>query len=227
MNIAIIPARSGSKRIKSKNIKNFLGKPIISYTIEKLKKTSLFKKIYVSTDCSKIAKISMNYGAEVPFLRSKKLAGDHILTKDVISDFIDNIDIPLNKIKSVFCVYPCTPLLEKEDLFRGLKLFKKNNSSFVYPVLRYKHPIQRSFSINKANKIKYLLPKYELYRTQDLKPFFHDAGQFYISSPKIWKSKKKLHTDCACFEINYLNGIDIDDLNDWKVSEIIYKFKYQ
>ena len=223
MKIAIIPARSGSKRIKNKNIKNFLGKPIISYTIKKLKESGLFKKIYVSTNCQKIAKISKKYGAEVPFIRDNRLAGDNISTIDVISNFLTSSLIAKMKIELVCCVYPCTPLLQISDIKKGIRLFFKKKSSFVYPVLKYKHPIQRSFTMSKLGKIKYFFPKYETYRTQDLKIHFHDAGQFYISSPHNWKNKKKLHIDSICFETKNFNAIDIDDLDDWKMAELIFK----
>ena len=224
MNIAIIPARSGSKRIKSKNIKLFFGKPIIKYTIEKLIKSKIFNKVYVSTNSKKIAKISKESGADVPFLRNENLSGDKISTKDVISDFINKIKFSVSNINYVFCVYPCTPLLEIKDLKKGLQLSKKNHSSFVYPVLKYKHPIQRSFKLI-HNTPKYIYPKFHSYNTQNLDNYFHDAGQFYISSINNWLSNKSLHLNSKCFEIDLFNGVDIDDLDDWKLTELIYKYK--
>ncbi len=225
MLIAILPARSGSKRIKNKNIKNFLGKPIISYTINRLKKSNLFDEIYVSTDSNKIAYVAKNYGAKVPFLRDKSLSGDKISTLDVIKDFVNNEYFINKKIKIVCCVYPCTPLINIKDIEKGIKIFHKQKKGFVYPCLRYKHPIQRSFSLNKNKSIKYLFPKFENKRTQEFKYFYHDAGQFYISSFENWKNKNKMHTDATSFEISNLNAIDIDDLEDWKMAELIFKQK--
>ncbi len=225
MQIAILPARSGSKRIKNKNIKNFLGKPIISYTINKLKKSKLFDEIYVSTDDKKIQKIAENYGAKVPFLRNKLLAGDKINTISVIRDFLNNNYFLDKKINIVCCVYPCTPLFKISDLRKGIKLFIKQNKSFVYPCLKYKHPIQRSFQLTAKNSIKYLFPKFEKIRTQDLKDFYHDAGQFYISNKFNWKNKNNIHTNATSFVISNFNAIDIDDLDDWKLAELIFKNK--
>ena len=224
MRIAIIPARSGSKRIKNKNIKKFYGKPIISYTIQNLLNSKIFDKIYVSTNSKKIAKICKNYGASVPFLRERRLADDNTSTIDVIANFLQKID---NKkiIKIVCCVYPCTPLMDVNDIKKGIKLYLNQRKSFVYPVLKYKHPIQRSFLLSSKGKINYHFPKYEKYRTQDLKKSYHDAGQFYVSNFNNWINKKSLHIDATGFEIDSKNAIDIDDLDDWNLAENLYKLK--
>ena len=115
MNIAIIPARGGSKRIKKKNIKIFFSKPMIYWTIDILKKSKLFKKIYVTTDSSDIRKIAKKYGALVPFLRNSDLADDQTPTLPVIRDAIKRIVVN-NKIKNVCCVYPCSPFVTTKDL---------------------------------------------------------------------------------------------------------------
>ena len=225
MKIAIIPARSGSKRIKNKNIKNFLGKPIISYTILNLLKSKVFDKIYVSTNSKKIAKISEKYGASVPFLRENKLADDKTSTIDVISNFLKKKNFNKNKIKIVCCVYPCTPLLDVNDLKKGIKIFLRQKKSFVYPILKYKHPVQRSFYITKKGGISYHFPKFEKFRTQDLKSSYHDAGQFYISNFNNWINRSSLHIDATGFEISFKNAIDIDDPDDWTLAEYLYKIK--
>ena len=121
----IIPARQGSKRIKNKNIINIEKKPIISYSILTAKRTGLFKKIIVSTDSNKIAKISKKYGAEVPFLRSKKLSDDKTSTKDVLIDAVKK-----NKISDeyVFLIYATNPLLNEIDIIKSFKYLKKLKS---------------------------------------------------------------------------------------------------
>ena len=123
MTICIIPARSGSKRVKKKNIKLFFGKPIISYAIQLAKSCGLFKRIVVSTDSYKISTIAKKYGAEVPFLRSKKLANDFTPTVDVLIDCINKISSQATKYH--FCLYPCTTLLFKKDLINSFKKIKK------------------------------------------------------------------------------------------------------
>ena len=89
MTICIIPARSGSKRLKNKNIKKFNGKPIISYAIKIAKSSGLFSKIVVSTDSKKISNIAKKYGAQVPFLRSRRLSNDFASTSEVLIDCIN------------------------------------------------------------------------------------------------------------------------------------------
>ena len=122
MKICLIPARSGSKRIKNKNIKLFFGKPMIAYAIENAKKTKLFDKIIVSTDSKKIAKISSKYGAEIPFLRPKKLADDKTVDKTVINHFLKNFK---QRIEYLCYLYPNSPLLKTSTLIKGFKQISK------------------------------------------------------------------------------------------------------
>ena len=149
MIVAIIPARKNSKRIKKKNIKSFFGRPMIYWTIRTLKKTKLFDKIYVSTDCSNTAKISKKYGAEVPFLRSKYISDDKTHVNEVIKNYLKKIT-KLNKRKIMFtCViYPATPLLNYNDLIKSFKILK-TGYDYVFSTMQFAHPIQRGFYLNK------------------------------------------------------------------------------
>ena len=226
MHIAIIPARSSSKRIKNKNIKNFLGRPIIEHTIKKLINSEIFDYIYVSTDSKKIAKISQKSGALVPFLRKKKLANDFATTSEVISDFLLNLNLKSNLVTSVCCVYPCTPLLSIKVLKKAYRIFKSKKSNFVYPVLEYSHPIQRAMIMDKKGKTNFFSPEHELTRTQDFDKTYHDAGQFYLGKYLAWIKQKKIHTSGLSFKITIFDAIDIDNIEDWKFAENIYKYKY-
>ena len=146
--LCIIPARKGSKRIKSKNIKFFNGNPIISYAIRNAFKSKLFDDIIVSTDCSKIAKISESFGASVPFLRSKENSNDYATTVDVILEVLNSIK---NKdYKYICCLYPCTPLLNPNNLIKAKRKLIKFNFDIVFPILRFSFPIQRA--LKKENK---------------------------------------------------------------------------
>ena len=133
MNIAIIPARLGSKRVPKKNIKLFYGQPIISYTIKNLIKSSIFSNIYVSTESKIIANIAKKYGASVPFLRDSSLSDDFTPTIPVIKNYINRlIESEFLKIKdlnSVCCVYPANPFMQISDLKKAYKIFngKKNH----------------------------------------------------------------------------------------------------
>ena len=146
--ICIIPARSGSKRIPNKNIIKFYGKPIILYAIKKTLKTKLFKQIYVSTDSSKIKKIAENFGANVPFIRSRKLSGDKVPIKDVIVNFLQKLTIVKNNIDFHCVVFPMTPLLDPNDLVKAYKRLKKNlKADGISCVTKYDTHPQRSIAI--------------------------------------------------------------------------------
>ena len=221
MNIAIIPARGGSKRIKLKNVKNFFGKPIIFYTIQTLKKTKLFNKIYVSTDNSKIAFIAKKYGAEVPHLRSKKLSNDFAITQEVIKDMIlklKNKGVHPNKI---CCMYPTAPLITKDDIKKGYKKLSKN-IDFVFSAYASSTPVHRSFEL-KNGKLKLNFPKFFKKRTQDLPKIIFDAGQFYWGKSKFWEKKINHFKKTSVILLPKNRAVDIDNMEDWRMVEKNYK----
>ena len=151
--IAIIPARGGSKRIFKKNIKNFCGKPIIGWVIEKLRDSHLFSEIIVSTDDYEIAEVSKKFGAKVPFIRTKSLSDDYTTTAPVISNAIHECEKIGYSFNYVCCVYPCSPFITIDDLKIHLKKWLVKNL-IIYPITEYKHPIQRSLRIS-ASKMEF------------------------------------------------------------------------
>ena len=166
-NICIIPARKNSKRIKNKNIKSFLGKPIIYYAIDTAIKSKLFKEIIVSTDSQKIQEISEKFGAKVPALRSKKLSDDFTTTKEVLYDAVRKLKH--EKDFNLFCIYPTAALIKK-DLIQAYNKFKSSNADAIRN--RYSHQPQRSLYINRHG---FILPSNSLSfkkRTQDLQKLF-------------------------------------------------------
>src|SRR5664279_2017830 len=119
-NLAIIPARGGSKWIPRKNILEFNGKPIIAYSIETALKSTLFEEVMVSTDDSEIASIAERYGAKIPFFRSKMTADDHSTTMEVINEVLSDYSVKLGKhFQYVCCIYPTAPLVKLKDLHDG------------------------------------------------------------------------------------------------------------
>ncbi len=225
MNIAIIPARGGSKRIKNKNIKSFCGKPIIYYSINAAKKSKIFHKIIVTTDSKKIKKISEKYGAEVPFLRPKKLSDDYTDTMDVIKHAINELPYIKNDF-NICCIYPTAPLIEKEDLIKSLKIFSSKNFNFLFSGNKFTYPIQRGLYLNKNGYINMISKKNYKKRSQDLQPTFHDAGQFYWGTKKTWISKKNIfNKKSSIFLLPQLRVQDIDNIEDWKIAESLFKLK--
>jgi len=226
MNIAIIPARKNSKRIKNKNIKFFFGKPVISYAIKCAEKSKLFDRIIVSTDSEKIAKIAQKFGAEVPFLRPKKISLDKANTIDVIKHTLNWLSEKSINPDYVCCIYPVTPLLTIYDLKKAYFIIKKNNYDFVISSAKYDHPLERSFEIKK-NKIKLFDSKKVNSRTQKLKIFDHDAGQFYWGKKKSWIKNKNILTEkCFAYRLPKSRAQDVDNIEDWKFVEKIFKLNY-
>lgn len=221
--LAIIPARGGSKRIKKKNIKPFLGLPIISYPIKTALNSNLFDEVMVSTDCFEISKISKQFGASVPFMRSDKNASDFATIIDVILEVCNCYDKIEKKFDFICCIFPCTPLLKTNDLERAFNLLKKNKLDCVFPIVKYSFPIQRAVKINDRNLVEMFNPEHLITRSQDLTPSFHDIGQFYfLKTSAVFKEKMLVTNNTGYIEKTELESQDIDNEVDWKLAEIKY-----
>ena len=219
MEIAVIPARKNSKRIKNKNIKKFLGKPILVRTIEKLKKSKLFDIILVSTDDKNIKKLAISCGAIVPFIRSKKLSDDHATMGEVMQDE-EKLKKKRWNVKYLCCVFATSPFLQKKNLLEGYKILRNKKKSFVFSASRVDNVVLRSFYKNSNNGLEMILPKNYSHRSQDLKKIYCDSGQFYWGNINSWIKKEKIfYKKSSIIEIpNYLNH-DINTKEDWKFAE--------
>ena len=223
MTVCIIPARSGSKRVKNKNIKLFNGKPIISYAIQLAKASGLFKRIVVSTDSHRISKIAKKYGAEVPFLRSKKLANDFTSTTEVLIDCIEKISSQATKYH--FCLYPTTTLLSKKDLINSLKKIKKNDFDHLIPVSDYNVNPYRAFKFVGKNRIEFKSKKFIPFRFQDLPKLCHDTGSFYIYKTKnLLKFNGRFPKKTTYYLLDTCKAINIDTESDFKLAECMFKY---
>ena len=225
--IAIIPARSGSKRIKNKNIKKFNKKPIIYWSIKSAINSKLFDTVIVSTDSKKIKKIAEKYGAKVPFIRPKNLSGDFIPTRDVIKHALNYLKKNLKKTNDFCCIYPTAPLLEKNTLIKSYKIFNKfKKKKYIFSAVKFSYPVQRGFYITKKNKIKPMFKKNFKKRSQDLKNIYHDAGQFYMGTVGMIKKKINIFSNEAYPVVLDESLVqDIDTITDWKIAEIKFKKK--
>jgi|TARA_B100001093_G_scaffold520214_1_gene613690 N-acylneuraminate cytidylyltransferase len=225
MNIAIIPARGGSKRIPKKNIKNFLGKPIISYSVELAIKSNLFNKVIVSTDCDEIAEIAKSYGAEVPFKRPKAISDDFSTLNEVLKHAIDFIENDGFLYDYVCCIYATAPLIEIDDIRRGLELIDTKKWESVIAATNFSYPIFRSFEKDKKGGLKMVFPDHYSSRSQDLPEIFHDAGQFFwAKSEFLKKSPSGFNHNNTIIEIPNYRAQDIDTDEDWQRAELIYKY---
>jgi pseudaminic acid cytidylyltransferase len=222
--IAIIPARSGSKRIPGKNLKEFFGEPIITYAIKNALESGLFDKVMVSTDSDEIKKIALKCGAEVPFLRSEKNSDDTATTANVLGEVLLNYEKSGEIFDTACCIYPTSVLITTEKLKEGAIQLEKGNFDSVVSVIKYGHPIQRGFKASN-NKIEMLWPENRTKRSQDLETVYHDAGQFYFFKVAEFINNKQLFTENTGFVLlSEYEAQDIDNPDDWKMAEI--KFTY-
>ena len=227
--IAIIPARGGSRRIPKKNIKSFLGKPIIAYSIEAAISSNIFTKVIVTTDSKEIALISEKYGAEVPFLRSKELSDDFTGTKEVVDDAVRYMESKGEYYKYICTLYATAPLLQKKYLIEAYEMLKSTDAVHVFSAASMSFPIQRTFKINEKGKCEMFFPECYTTRSQDLKEAYQDAGQFYWTN----RDKEKV-TDNKVFFSDISMPIilprylvqDIDTNEDWKRAELMYQVLY-
>ncbi len=223
--LAIIPARGGSKRIPRKNIKSFLGKPIISYSILAAKESMLFDDIIVSTDDEEIANIARTYGAKVPFLRSEKNSDDYATTADVLIEVLDKLSKPY---ELVCCIYPTAPFVTSKVLKATLELLNVNNFKSVFPVLPYSFPIQRALKKSDNGNLEMFFEQYKNFRSQDLEKAYHDAGQFYWLNVDDFINTKEIYSDFSgIYVLNELHAQDIDTTVDWKLAELKYTMMIQ
>lgn len=224
MNLAVITARGGSKRIPSKNIKEFLGKPIIAYSIEAALGSHIFDIVMVSTDDRKIASVATKYGAEVPFYRSSKNSDDNATTSDVLLEVIETYRAIGKNLEIVCCLYPTAPFVTSQTLKSAYKLIYSNSEiSSVIPIVRYSYPPQRALILdNGFIKMKYLSNR--SVRTQDLEQLYHDAGQFYMFRAESFLETKDLWTGRIVPIIRPETHVqDIDTLDDWEIAEMKYR----
>jgi len=222
--IAIIPARGGSKRIPGKNIKDFLGKPIIAYVIETAIKSGIFDEVMVSTDSVEIAEVATKYGAIVPFMRSDKTANDFATTSEVLSEVVASYEANGIKLKNACCIYPTAVLLSEKHLQKANSNFEEGNYDTLISVLKFSYPPQRGLREN-AGKLEMIWPENKSKRSQDLESYYHDAGQFYFFNIEKFKEKKELFTDnTGCLLLSEYEAQDIDNPDDWTMAELKFRF---
>lgn len=221
--VAIITARGGSKRIPRKNIKHFLGYPIIKYSINAALNAGCFDEVMVSTDDAEIADTARRLGANVPFMRSEATSNDFSMTADVIEEVL----IEYRKRKQQFdyacCIYPTAPFISPERLQRGFELLKETGADSAIPVVRFSYPIQRALKIEDG-RLLMIWPENLNKRSQDLMQAFHDVGQFYWLNVKSFLEQKILLGKFTIpIEVPESEVQDIDNEEDWKIAEMKYK----
>lgn len=222
--IAIIPARGGSKRIPRKNIKDFLGKPIMAYSIDAALTSGIFDEVMVSTDDGEIAEIAKRYGASVPFMRSSKNSDDHSTTIDALIEVLNGYNNIGQDYSIGCCIYPCAPFVTADVLKDGYTKLTEDGFNFIFTATAFESPIQRALRKNEQGRISSFYPEFSNVRTQDLEKAYHDAGQFYwFRTKSLIQNKSVWNDNTGMIEINNACVQDIDTLNDWSIAEVKYK----
>lgn len=221
-NLCIIPARGGSKRIPRKNIKDFLGKPIIAYSIEAALKSGIFEEVMVSTDDEEIAAIALQYGAKVPFMRSPETSNDYATTADVINEVLVNYSVKDEEFETVTCLYSTAPFVTSKRIEEAMRKLNDNIDS-VFTMVQYSYPPQRA--LHEINGLVAMIhPEHKLSRSQDLEPIYHDAGQFYISTVQSFRKVNGFWgKNTAGIVLSELEVQDLDTPTDWALAEMKYK----
>lgn len=220
--IAIITARGGSKRIPKKNIKEFCGKPILAYSIEAALNADIYEEVMVSTDSEEIAEIALEYGANIPFMRSEKTSNDFASTRDVLMEVLSEYKKCGKSFDNMTCIYPTAPFITSEKLREAMKILWQTNSSLLIPVVRFSYPPQRAYII-RDGKLCLKWEEHMYSRSQDLEPFYHDAGQFYCYNITDYVSANgSIKDNIVPLILSETEVQDIDTEEDWKLAEMKY-----
>ncbi len=221
--IAIITARGGSKRIPRKNIKEFMGKPMLTYAIDAALKSQIFDTVMVSTDDDEIASVAKTYGAEVPFMRSQRTSSDYSTTYDVLEEVLSEYTKIGRSFNTLCCLYPCVPFLTSQTLKDSYLLMNQIKANAIQPVCKYSAPIEWAMKIEND----FLIPndpKMLGIRSQDLLPKYFDSGMFYFCvSDILLKQKTLVPTKTAAYIIDEMECQDIDTIQDWHLAEMKYR----
>ena len=224
MNICVVPARGGSKRIPRKNIKVFNGKPIIAYSIEAALESNCFDQVIVSTDDNKIAEVAKTYGAKVPFIRPAELSNDYAGTIPVIKHTIEWLENHNNTIDNVCCLYATAPFIQSQTIFKAFQQLQESKADYCFSATSFTFPIQRAIRITRDDKVEMFYPEYFNVRSQDLEEAYHDAGQFYWGKAQAFKDELPLFSEASSpYILPRFLVQDIDTTEDWIRAEAMHK----
>jgi len=224
--VAVITARGGSKRIPRKNIKPFLGRPILEYSIEAALQADCFEEVMVSTDDEEIAQVARQAGAKVPFMRSEGTANDFATTADVVAEVLESYEQAGQSFGQVCCIYPTAPFVTAEMIKKAMRMLGQEKADCVIPVVRFSFPPQRCVVI-KDNRLMPKWPENMKKRSQDLEPYYHDCGQFYCLNVASFKQQKAIWMRNVVPYIQEESNVqDIDTLEDWRIAEMKYRIMH-
>ena len=223
--VAVIPARGGSKRIPRKNVRPFLGVPLIIRTLQVIEASGLFDRVVVSTDDDEVAALARGAGAEVPFRRPAALADDLTGTRPVIQHAIGELERDQDgSLGLVCCVYATAAFVTSEDLIEARELLMETAASFVFTATTFPAPIQRALRRLPDGSCEMLDPQHRFTRSQDLEEAYHDAGQFYWGTRDAWLGDEPTFGPSSrLFVLPRWRVQDIDTPEDWHRAELMMR----
>lgn len=223
MNVAVIPARGGSKRIPRKNIREFCGKPMIAWSIGAARQSGCFDRIMVSTDDREIAAVAERFGAQVPFVRPAELSDDHAGTIPVMRHAVEWLVKQTSAPENVCCIYATAPFISPDDIRAGLEILQGNRADYAFSVTTFPYPVQRALRLTQEGRIHMFFDEHYETRSQDLEEAYHDAGQFYWGRAEAWLEERIIFGPDSLPVILPRHRVqDIDTMEDWRRAELMF-----
>ncbi|WP_035271527.1 pseudaminic acid cytidylyltransferase [Desulfonatronum thiodismutans] len=221
--IAVIPARSGSKRIPNKNIREFAGRPMICHAINAALEADIFDKVVVSTDSDAIAAIAEACGAAAPFRRPPELSDDHTGVAPVLLHAIDQLERVGEIIHEACLIYATAALVTAATLRAGLMVLREKGADSVFSVTTFPAPVLRSLVLDDQGRLRMAWPEHELTRSQDLPEHYHDAGQFHWVRVDAFRKSQRMYMDQSWPVFIPRHRVqDIDTPEDWQRAELLF-----
>lgn len=223
-NIAIIPARSGSKGLPDKNIRELCGKPLIAYSIEAANKSGLFDEVFVSTDSEKYADIAKNCGASVPFLRSDKNAMDSSSSWDVVEEVLEKFETMGKEFETFCLLQPTSPLRNSDDIIRAYETYKKKDANAVVSVCELEHPLSWCGQLSEDLSMDGFISQDSMNQRQKQAVTYRLNGAIYLVNIKSFREDRFLYREgCYACIMDKRNSVDIDTIFDFKYAEFLLK----
>lgn len=223
-NLAIIPARSGSKGLKNKNIKMLLGKPMMSYSIKAAIESEMFSEIMVSTDSEEYAEIAKQYGANVPFLRSSEMASDNANSWDVVREVLNLYSQEGKEFDTVCVLQPTSPLRNCDDIINSYKIYKSKLANTVIGVCETEHSPLWENVLPEDNSMDCFISKENRCRRQLLPTYYRINGAMYIVNAKEILKSDNIYLNSYAYIMPKERSVDIDSELDFIIAETMIKY---
>lgn len=225
--IAIIPARSGSKGLKDKNIKELNGKPLLGYSVEAAIQSKLFNTVMVSTDSEHYADVARQCGAEVPFLRSEFTSSDTASSWDAVKEVIANYKSMGKEFDVLVLLQPTSPMRTGEDIIEAFKVFKEKNANAVISVCEVDHSPLWCNTLEEGNSmINFAKSNNPNGNRQQLKKIYRPNGSIYILRTDVLEDISRLYAnECYAYIMSRKSSVDIDNIDDFKYAAYLMQEK--